>query len=569
VISKNPVINPPAQIIKLLKPVLESGSGVKQQLEDDDGAIMHPDAAPLPDFTTEHARIVLSKLPEAMGAPGSGSWYKVAAALHLQFDGAEEAYDVLDAWSQGLDGYDPDQNRKRWEAGFNHGKDTLTTMKNLVFEASKVGSLKVRKETMAKWGLSRPAASDFEEDVGGESAVLPDLGELEGLASIRNMLDTPAPPVDWLVENFIARQNVTILAGGSGTSKSYLTMQMCGRAAVGMEDYGGMKFTEGGFKTLYLAYEDTTQTMHMRVENIGRNLGEHIDIFEDGEYKDAFAKNFQLLTAEILDSGAWLLLRQTEKFKPAEVTELAGYLCDYVKKLGIDLLVFDTASEVHTGEENATGDMVALMRIFRQLATSANCGVLIIQHVQKDVWNKGIGEMNQSTVRGASAIVDKARNVVLLARLPVIDAKKYGLPADADTHDTYIVLKHVKANLGGYIPLSFFERTNRGLLLHRPDIVELDVEALQELELDEQEGKHAKTKIKIERDQQQIWDYVKECNDAGDHPNGQHIRAYAQNNFHMSDTRAKNVITMLEQENRLEKKPAKDNPKAFQWTAIG
>src|SRR6185369_2073705 len=113
-------------------------------------------AVGLPNFTLAQARAVLKRLPAEWGAPGEGTWYRAAAALHMQFDGAEAAWEVLDEWSATREGYDYENNRKRWEAGFSHdhGRDDLTTMKSLVYKALDNGC-KVSDKTMKAWGLKR------------------------------------------------------------------------------------------------------------------------------------------------------------------------------------------------------------------------------------------------------------------------------------------------------------------------------------------------------------------------------------------------------------------------------
>jgi hypothetical protein len=147
-----------------------------------------------------------------------------------------------------------------------------------------------------------------------------------------------------------------------------------------------------------------------------------------------------------------------------EVTKLLPYLQDYMQTNFVDLIVIDTGSEIHTGDENSAADMVVLMRALRLLAASTNCAVLVVQHVSKGIWNLAYDEINQASIRGSSVLVDKSRNVFMLARMPRKDAPRFGLPDTNDTHEDYVVLKHVKANLGGYVKPRVFYRTSKGRL---------------------------------------------------------------------------------------------------------
>lgn len=520
----------PKKIKRLLEPVVRGGAQAVEAAREVDGdVLLSPDAAPVPELSIDHARIILNKLPETWGEPGHGTWYRVAAALHLQFDGSEEAYQVLDEWSQGLDGYDSENNRKRWDAGFAHdaGKSGITTMRNLVFESIQNGGLKVKASTMRKWGLARSVEEDFGDPDEDEKDlhVLPEYSELDRMFDIGRMLDTEAEPVDWLVENLIPRSAVSFLAGGSGTSKSFFIMQLSGMAAVGMDQFAGLKIKEGGFSTAILSYEETGQIIHGRVRDVAAYVGEHVDILGDGEYKELLRSNLMILPAEVLDSGDWQFAKRAKKFDEIITTGLVDYLRAYVETKGIDLLVFDTGSEIHSVEENSAPDMVVVMRALRQLASGSGVAVLVLQHVSKGVWNQRLDEINQGSIRGSSVLVDKSRNVFMLARMPRLDASRFGLPNTSATHEDYVVLKHLKANMGGYVPMQVFERTSRGLLVHRPDVVEGDP-GLQDVEtIGERENKRtAMFEEKLER----TLDFIRKLTKEKDPPHGSRIGAWSQ-----------------------------------------
>lgn len=498
----------PKSIKKTLEPIVK-GSGVSRSAQPtriEGDVLISPDAAPLPGFTAGHAKALLRRLPGTWGEPGTGTWYRVAAALHLQFDGAEEAYQVLDEWSHTLDGYDEDANRKRWDAGFSHasGREGVTTMRNLVFEAVENGK-PPKRETMIQWGLARSEEEDFSE--GETEAVLPEYGDLREMADIWGMVNNKAEPVEWLIDNLIPRGTVSFLAGGSGTSKSYLTMQLCAAAAIGMKEFADMGIVAGGFRSLYFAFEDGRKSLHVRVQEVlqwvyslakaeqNEVLGTNTEDYEEEDdqidevlmnrVKHALRDQMGILPSEVLDSGAFMIAKSKKRFEPMEVTKLLPYMQDYVQTNFVDLVVIDTGSEIHTGDENSAADMVVLMRALRLLASSTNCAVLVVQHVSKGIWGLSYDEINQASIRGSSVLVDKSRNVVMLARMPRKDAYRFGLPNTNDTHDDYVVLKHVKANLGGYTQPKVFLRTSKGRLKYeaqyvlddnRPEPVDNDAE---------------------------------------------------------------------------------------------
>lgn len=562
-------IDLPGKVAKLLEPVVNSGSGgsVGGVKEVDGEVLMSPDALAIPELTLEHAKIILDKLPEVWGQPGHGTWYRVAAALHLQFEGSEEAYQLLDEWSQGLDGYDEEANRRRWNAGFGHGagKEGLTTMRNLVFESIQKGGLKVKADTMKKWGLARQVDEDFDTEE-GETPTLPEYGDLDRMADIGQMVKNEADPVQWLIENLLPRGTVTFLAGGSGTSKSYCVLQATGAAAVGMETFAGLKIQKGGFRTLYMAYEDTMPVIHTRIRDVSSYVGDQVDVLGDNEYRDMLISNLLCLPAEVLDSGAWQLAKSKRRYEPMEVSPLAAYLKDYVLSRGIDLIVFDTGSEIHEGDENSAADMVVLMRVLRQLATSTNCGILVVQHVSKGIWQLRLQEMNQAAIRGSSVLVDKSRNVIMLARLPRQDASMFGLPDTAETHENYVVLKHVKANLGGYVPMQVFERTSKGLLVHRPEIVESTAGPAATEEATEEIGQERRA-ARVNVIREKLVGYIRTQNTKGITPSTTMVRGWAVLEG-IADHRIRTVMDGLEAEGAIERSENPEHPRSANWRVV-
>jgi hypothetical protein len=343
-------------------------------------------------------------------------------------------------------------------------------------------------------------------------------------------------------------------------------LQASGSAAVGMETFAGLKIQEGGFRTLYMAYEDTMPVIHTRIRDVSAYVGDQVDVLDDGEYRNMLVSNLLVLPAEVLDSGAWQLAKTKRRYEPMEVTPLAAYLKDYVASRGIDLLVFDTGSEIHEGDENSAADMVVLMRVLRQLATSTNCGVLVVQHVSKGIWQLRLAEMNQAAIRGSSVLVDKSRNVVMLARIPRADAGMFGLPDTAETHENYVAMKHVKANLGGYVPMQVFERTSKGLLVHRPEIVEsVNGPAATEEATEESGQERRAARINVIREK--LLGYIRTQNEQDSTPSSTMIRGWAVLNG-IPDHKARTVLDGLEAEGAVERSENPDHPRSANWRAV-
>jgi len=567
----------PKRIKAALQPVVEGGGREEGSRVEVDGDVVLPVDAKLPHFSVDHARRVLEKLPANWGSPESGTWYKVAGALHLQFDGSDEAYEVLDEWSQGLDGYDPEANRRNWNRNWAHdsGKSNITTMRNLVFESVLNGGLDVKEATMRRWGLKRTAQEDFGEDddpdIENETA-WPEIGQMEQLADIGEMLRRKPDPIEWVIEDLLPRGVVTTLAGGSGTAKSFLVQQMCAAGAVGLDEFAGMKIQEGGFCSLYLAFEDTRKMLHQRVHklkyryaSIGGGDSELDDKFEDIEIDDdaieQMHNNMLMLTTEVLDSGDWQFVKKNKKFDAVKVTGLHDHLRQFISHRKVDLLIIDTGSEAHSADENNAQEMVVLMRTLRQLSEGSNIAVLVVQHIPKTGIGKRIAEIDQALIRGSSVLVDKSRNVVVLTKLPRDDAPMYGVPKEE--YKGYVILTHVKANLGPIVEDKVFVRDDKGLLDYRPNLKKLDPEMLREVEVEEkQERTAAIRKAKIEAAINSALEFVQARNDAGWSVSNNEIKEHLHRVGTASQDLAKEIPQMLLSEKLCVSKRTVKNQKA-------
>ena len=84
--------------------------------------------------------------------------------------------------------------------------------------------------------------------------------------------------------------------------------------------------------------------------------------------------------------------------------------------------------------------------MFRDVARSTNCGVLLVHHTSKPPQGASDGHVgNMYSARGASSLVGVARNVQTLFWMSQHDADQYGV-ADPERH-LYLRLDDAKSNL--------------------------------------------------------------------------------------------------------------------------
>ena len=343
-----------------------------------DDSLASMNAIALPSMTTGQAARILAGLPARWGASGEGTWYQAAAAMHMQFGGSEEAYAVLDAWSAERDGYDEVGNRARWEAGFAHaqGKQTVTSMRNLVFEAKSAG-VGIKAVTMEAWGLARkkvenkPAGKDDtgielpDDEVDPEIAaawVPVDLGEWV------KALEKPAP-TPMLIPGWLTDENVTLFSSTGGSGKSFVALSLLALAAVGEQTWFGASISQGC--GVFVSAEDPKQDILHRLWGVcgqyGLDRGAvakcldvvdianllHRALYEGGDYGRAeFTKQYRLLEA----------LVQTGKYK-------------YV--------VLDNVSEFFAANENSRSQVAAFVGSLKRLAMQHKVAIILLGHPAK------------------------------------------------------------------------------------------------------------------------------------------------------------------------------------------
>jgi hypothetical protein len=118
-----------------------------------------------------------------------------------------------------------------------------------------------------------------------------------------------------------------------------------------------------------------------------------------------------------------------------------------IREHDIGLFVVDPFVETHAVNENSNEQIKAVASMFRDIARSGNCSVLLVHHTAKPPQGMSDGHAgNMNTARGASALVGVARVVQTLFGMSEADAAQNGVSRD-DRHE-YLRLDDAKANLG-------------------------------------------------------------------------------------------------------------------------
>ena len=223
-----------------------------------------------------------------------------------------------------------------------------------------------------------------------------------------NIIDPTAPPipVEWLVEGFVARGFLTMIAGEPGAGKSMLTQTIGSALVEGRDTAAGMKlnlrYTEGSCDTCQgdkavVTGDPGDPDACPECDSSGTTLHNDTRVLvldaENGENVIQDRAQKQGLTVDDADRYVVAASDGFDIYKDRGV--LDGILAEY-RDAGqpIDLLIVDSWTSLWFGNENVVEQVQACLKYLNETAKKFQLGILLIHHTDKE------GE----SYRGSSAI---------------------------------------------------------------------------------------------------------------------------------------------------------------------
>lgn len=381
------------------------------------------DRKPVTKVPVERIRAAL----EHVNADDYQRWINIGHALKHAY--GDEGEEIWLEWSKTSDKY-KEGDEIKWETLDRNRDRPLITVRTIM--------------SLARKGGFRPLATEFNDS-------LWTLGDIAGYVT------DEAPPLDWVVEPCIPAGKVTLLAGAGGSSKSYFALTL-GMFLPCLIQLGPFKPTKLG-KTLAVVAEEDKEDVHRRIRAIIEEQG-----FTD-EQLAAITDNVGVVPVRGLD---WRLLQHDESGDLQE-TDRVDYLIDEVRALGdCRLLILDPLVAFNGADENNNVEMARLMFTLDRIAAATGAAVLVIHHVSKGGQQNSLNEVTQGIVRGASALVDNARALILFVRMPRNEASLYNI--NAEEAGRYLIARVLKNNYGPHVKDTVFRIEKGGVLKHAPEV---------------------------------------------------------------------------------------------------
>ena len=236
---------------------------------------------------------------------------------------------------------------------------------------------------------------------------------------------TDIPPRPWVLGRWLLRRTVATVIAPGGTGKSALMVAAALSLASGRELLG--KTVWGGPKRVWLwNLEDDRDELARQIIACSQHHG-----LSEQDYAGRLFVNdakSPLCTATKGREG----LTIHEPVNAALVAEI------HARK--IDVLIIDPFVSSHRAEENDNGQINAIAERWANIARETNCSIILVHHSRK----LGGQQVDAEAARGASALGNASRSVIVLNRMEKPEATRFGV-SDEDRR-RYIRVSNDKTN---------------------------------------------------------------------------------------------------------------------------
>ena len=213
-------------------------------------------------------------------------------------------------------------------------------------------------------GDPRPEPPPYDDEEPAQPKPPP--GPDNGLVNPCDLVGVEPPEREWIIEEWLPRKTVTLLAGSGGTGKSLLAQQLQIATAIG-RSFLGLETTE--CKSLALYCEDDNDELHRRGKSICWHYGASFADLGKVRWQGRFGSDN--LLAKFLPDGEIM------------ATALLDEIVSAMKRPGADLLILDNVAQLFGGNENDRSQVTQFVNGIGKISVEFNCAVLLLAHPGK------------------------------------------------------------------------------------------------------------------------------------------------------------------------------------------
>lgn len=224
-------------------------------------------------------------------------------------------------------------------------------------------------ESLEAYGLSPDAEPDLEAQSQAQAPV-----PLH-LICPPEWRDVALPPMRWLATHRIPAADATILSGDGGGGKTTVALQLAVSVEQGLGDWLGTT-TESG-PVIFFSAEEPRDEMRRRLDRVARKRG--LDASDIKNLHFHFADPDKCLLAVARPTGAMV------------PTPLFDALVAAVHNIRPVLIIVDSIAATFGGNQNDRVHARTFVGLFRRLAHSVDCAVLLLDHPSLSGITSGTG----------------------------------------------------------------------------------------------------------------------------------------------------------------------------------
>lgn len=222
---------------------------------------------------------------------------------------------------------------------------------------------------------------------------------------------TQINPREWIYGRSIQRGHLRAVVAQGGAGKTILSVGEALAMATGRNILG--QAVPGGPKRVWLwNLEDDGDELARIVQAACIHFDIAPEHFRDRLFIDSALDGAPLKLATSTNAAGLLMNRP-----------LVDALTDEMKGRGIDYLHVDPFVSSHSANENDNMEIDAIAKEWAMVAKKSDAGVGLAHHISK----VGAGEATAMHARGAVALINACRSVLVLNRMSEDEARRYGI----------------------------------------------------------------------------------------------------------------------------------------------
>jgi RecA-family ATPase len=388
------------------------------------------DAKPPIGLPLETARGILSKLdPDC----NRSTWFNVAAALHHEYRGSDEAFQVWDEWSARGTKYKEHEMPAQWQSlarGYNGEPKAAPYLLKL----AKDNGISVRA------AKTKPAERD---------AVKPE-DSFEGLnGSISRFRGSPEP-VEMVIDGMLPKGIVSMLYSAGGVGKSTIALNMAVKIALAnkyVSDFIGHPVRGG--RVAIITAEDPDHILHNRFVGTVRAVAEEYEL-EYNDVEQALLDNLYIISTV----GKSLPLFSVDGDALVTTEHYDSLMRVLTKANDLQLVTIDTKTRYSPAE--GMGNVTATQEIthYENMARVTGASVMLLHHTNKA--SRDGSQTGAQAFRDATATFDSVRAAWYLRGCTDAELAAQGI--NDDTPGRYLVWENSKNNYTAVNPTLIVKR---------------------------------------------------------------------------------------------------------------